>query len=166
MNKQVFFGLYKRIESYCDGTELASSGLPSGLELEILQTVRGQVAPEVLTNEYKNPVKGNPENVRNNLREATRLLREAGWEIRNQKLVNTKTGEPMTVEALNPANSPNNFERHFLFYKPALERLGMTVTARNVDDSPYENRVPKWDYDVVVGSSPESPSPATQPREL
>jgi microcin C transport system substrate-binding protein len=166
MNKQLFFGQYRRISSYFDGTELASSGLPSGLELEILQTVRDQVPPEVFTTEYKNPVNGSPENVRNNLREATRLLREAGWEIRNQKLVNAKTGEPMAVEVLNEANSPNNLERHMLFYKPALERLGMTVTIRNVDDSQYENRVRNWDYDMIVGSWPESLSPGNEQREF
>jgi microcin C transport system substrate-binding protein len=166
MNRQLFFGQYRRISSYFDGTELASSGLPSGLELEILQTVRDQVPPEVFTTEYKNPVNGSPENVRNNLREATRLLREAGWEIRNQKLVNAKTGEPMAVEVLNEANSPNNFERHMLFYKPALERLGMTVTIRNVDDSQYENRVRNWDYDMIVGSWPESLSPGNEQREF
>src|SRR5260221_2505395 len=109
MNKQLLFGQYQRIASYFDGTELASSGLPSGLELEILQTVRDQVPPEVFSTEYKNPVNGNPENVRNNLREATRLLREAGWEIRNQKLVNTKTGEHMTAEAFNPLNTQYNY---------------------------------------------------------
>jgi microcin C transport system substrate-binding protein len=166
MNKQLFFGLYHRITSYFDGTELASSGLPSGLELEILQTVRDKVPPEVFTTEYKNPVNGNPENVRNNLREAARLLREAGWEIRNQKLVNAKTGEPMTVEALNPVNGPNNFERVMSFYKPALERLGMTVTIRNVDDAQYENRERKWDYDMIVGLWAESLSPGNEQREF
>src|SRR5216684_487778 len=166
MNKQLFFGQYRRIASYFDGTELASSGLPSGLELEILQTVRDQVPPEVFTTEYKNPVNGNPENVRNNLREATRLLREAGWEIRNQKLVNAKTGEPMTVEMLNAANGASNFERHMLFYKSSLERLGMTVTVRNVDDAQYENRERKWDYDLVVGSWAESLSPGNEQREF
>jgi microcin C transport system substrate-binding protein len=166
MNKQLFFGQYRRIASYFDGTELASSGLPSGLELEILQTVRDQVPPEVFTDEYKNPVNGNPENVRNNLREATRLLREAGWEIRNQKLVNAKTGEPMTVEVLNPANSPNNLERYMSLYKPALERLGMSVTIRNVDDSQYENRLRNWDYDMISGSWAESLSPGNEQREF
>jgi microcin C transport system substrate-binding protein len=166
LNKQFFFGQYQRIASYFDGTELASSGLPSGRELEILQTVRDQVPPEVFTTEYKNPVNGNPENVRNNLREASRLLREAGWEIRNQKLVNAKTGEPMTVEVLNPANSPNNFERVLLFYRPALERLGMSVTPRSVDDAQYENRVRKWDYDIIVSSWPESLSPGNEQREF
>jgi microcin C transport system substrate-binding protein len=127
--------------------------------------VRDQVPPEVFTTEYKNPVNGSPEAVRANLREATRLLREAGWEIRNQKLVNAKTGEPMTVEMLNEANNPA-FERIMLFYKSALERLGMTVSVRSVDDAQYENRERKWDFDVVVGSWPESLSPGNEQREF
>jgi microcin C transport system substrate-binding protein len=165
MNKQLFFGQYQRIGSYFSGTELASSGLPSGLELEILQTVRDQVPPEVFTTEYKNPVNGSPEAVRANLREAARLLREAGWEIRNQKLVNAKTGEPMTVEMLNSAAGPA-FERLMLFYKPSLERLGMTVTVRNVDDAQYENRVRNWDYDLIIDNWAQSLSPGNEQREF
>jgi len=164
MNKQIFFGQYKRIASYFEGTELASSGLPSGRELEILETVRGQVPPEVFTTEYKNPVNGNPEAVRANLREATRLLREAGYEVRNQKLVNAKTGEPMTVELLNLAGDPNG-ERLLLFYKPSLERLGMAVTVRNVDEAQYENRERNWDYDIVIANWGESLSPGNEQRE-
>jgi len=161
MNKQFFFGSYKRISSYFDGTELASSGLPSGLELEILSTVRDQVPPEVFTEEYKNPVGGNAENVRNNLREATRLLREAGWEIRNQRLTNVKTGETMAVELL--AADPVT-ERFTLFYKPSLERLGMTVTVRTVDAAQYEERERKWDFDIVIGAWAESLSPGNEQR--
>jgi microcin C transport system substrate-binding protein len=164
MNKQFFFGQYTRIASYFEGTELASSGLPSGRERDILETVRDEVPPEVFTTEYKNPVNGNPEAVRANLREATRLLREAGWEIRNQKLVNAKTGEPMTVELLNIATSAA-FERLLLFYKPALERLGIAVTVRNVDEAQYENRERNWDFDIVVGSWRESLSPGNEQRE-
>jgi microcin C transport system substrate-binding protein len=166
LNKQLFFGQYQRIASYFDGTELASFGLPSGLELEILQTVRDQVPPEVFTTEYKNPVNGSPETVRANLREATRLLREAGWQIRNQKLVNVKTGEPMTVEMLNAANGPSSFERIMLFYKPSLERLGMMVTMRDVDDAQYENRVRNWDYDLILDSWAESLTPGNEQREF
>jgi microcin C transport system substrate-binding protein len=165
MNKQIFFDQYQRIASYFEGTELASSGLPSGLELEILQTVRDQVPPEVFTTEYKNPVNGNPEAVRTNLREATRLLREAGYEIRNQKLVNAKTGEPMTVEMLNSTTDPN-MERLLLFYKPSLERLGVTVTLRNADEASYVNRERNWDYDIIVGSWAESLSPGNEQREF
>ena len=100
MNKQIFFGQYRRIASYFEGTELAMRGLPQGLELDILETVRGQVQPEVFSTEYTNPVGGSPEAVRNNLREGTRLLRQAGYEIRDRRLVNVKTGEPFTVELL------------------------------------------------------------------
>jgi microcin C transport system substrate-binding protein len=161
MNKQFFYGQYTRINSYFEGTELASSGLPAGLELEILNTVRDEVPPEVFTTEYKNPVNGNPEAVRNNLREATRLLREAGWEIRNQKLVNAKTGEPMSVEFL--LEEPV-FERFVLFYKPTLERLGIDVTVRTIDDAQFENRERSFDFDVVVGSWGESLSPGNEQR--
>jgi microcin C transport system substrate-binding protein len=161
MNKQFFYGQYKRIASFYEGTELASSGLPTGLELEILETVRGEVPPEVFTSEYQNPVNGKPELVRNNLREATRLLREAGYEIRNQKLVNAKTDEPMTVEFL--LDEPV-FERFVLFYKPILERLGIGVTVRTIDDAQFENRVRSFDFDIVVGSWGESLSPGNEQR--
>ena len=70
MNKQIFFGQYKRIASYFEGTELASSGLPEGKELEILQTVKDKVPAELFTKPYTNPVSGNPQAVRDNLREA------------------------------------------------------------------------------------------------
>jgi microcin C transport system substrate-binding protein len=164
MNKQFFFGQYHRVKSYFEGTELASSGLPTGQELEILEAVRGEVPPEVFTTEYKDPVNGSPDAVRANLREATRLLREAGWEVRNQKLVNTRTGEPMTVELLSTSAQPA-YERTFLFYKPALERLGITVTVRSVDDTQYENRLRNWDYDLISNLQAESLSPGNEQRE-
>src|SRR5262249_34502283 len=100
MNKQMFFGQYTRIASYFEGTELASSGVPLGNELEILETVRDKVPPEVFTTAYTNPVGGDPEAVRANLREALRLLKEAGHEIRQRKLVDLGTGRPVSVELL------------------------------------------------------------------
>lgn len=161
MNKQIFFGQYKRIASYFDGTELASSGLPEGLELQILESMRDKVAPEVFTTPYSNPVAGSPEKVRANLREGVRLLREAGWEVRNQKLVNAATGEPMSVEFL---TSDPNAERFVLFYRPSLERLGITVNVRPVDDAQYENRLRQWDFDIITASWGESLSPGNEQR--
>jgi microcin C transport system substrate-binding protein len=161
MNKQMFFGQYTRIASYFQGTELASSGLPAGRELEILQAVRDKAPPEVFTTPYTNPAGGNPEAVRDNLRQAVRLLHEAGYEIRNEHLVNSKTGEPYAVEFLteDPA-----FERVFLFYKPALTRLGMAVTVRVIDDAQYENRLRNFDFDIVTQSWGESLSPGNEQR--
>lgn len=162
MNKQIFFGQYKRISSYFDGTELASSGLPEGKELEILETVRADVPADVFTKVYANPVGGSPEAVRENLREGLRLLKEAGYEVRDRKLVDGKTGAPFELELL---NADPSFERVMLFLKPSLERLGIAVSVRTIDPTQYENRLRSWDFDIVVSSWPESLSPGNEQRE-
>ncbi len=161
MNKQIFYGQYSRVASYFQGTELAATGLPQGKELEILEQVRGQVPPEVFTQPYTNPIGGSPEAVRSNLREAARLLREAGYEVRNRKLVNAKTGESLVIEIL--IDDPS-FERVALFYKPSLERLGIEVNVRTVDEAQYENRVRRWDFDVIISSWGQSLSPGNEQR--
>jgi microcin C transport system substrate-binding protein len=163
MNKQVFFGQYKRISSYFEGTELASGGLPEGKELEILETVRAEVPADLFVKPYTNPVGGNQQANRNNLRDALALFREAGYEIQNTKLVNAKTGEPFGCEFLvdDPAT-----ERFVLFYKPSLERLGMTVNVRVVDSAQYENRLRQWDFDIIVASWGQSLSPGNEQRDF
>ena len=163
VNKQLFFGQYKRIASYFEGTELACAGVPEGKELEILETVRDKVPPELFTKPYTNPVGGTPENVRANLRESLRLLKEAGYEIRNQKLTNVKTGDTFAVEFLLSAGDPNG-DRFVSFYKPALERLGMTVSIRAVDDTQLVNRERSRDFDIMTNVWGESLSPGNEQR--
>src|SRR5436853_6566558 len=159
MNKQLFYRQYKRINSYFEGTELAASGLPEGQELPILETLRDKVPPEVFTTPYSNPVGGNPEAVRANLREATRLLREAGYEARNTRLVNAKTGEPFSFEILLNAEDPS-YERVGLFYRSSYpERLGVNVSLRSVHLAQYENRVRQFDFDVIFTGWQQSLSP-------
>jgi microcin C transport system substrate-binding protein len=161
MNRQIFFGQYTRINSYFEGTELASFGIPQGRELEILSTVRDKVPAELFTQPYTNPVSGTPQKVRNNLREGLKLLRAAGYEVRDTKLVNAKTGERFTVELLvqDPA-----FERVMLFFKPSLERMGIGVSIRTIDTAQYENRLRQWDFDIIIASWGESLSPGNEQR--
>jgi microcin C transport system substrate-binding protein len=161
LNKQIFFGQYTRIASYFEGTDLAARDLPQGQELAILETVRDKVPPQVFTEPYKNPVGGGPEAVRGNLREGVRLLREAGWEVRNRRLTNVKSNEPMVVEFL--LRSPDSV-RFVEPYKPNLERLGITVTMRIVDDAQYENRLRQWDYDIITELWRQSLSPGNEQR--
>jgi microcin C transport system substrate-binding protein len=161
MNKQLFFGQYKRINSYFEGTDLAASGLPQGQELELLETVRDKVPPEVFTTPYANPVGGNPEAVRANLRESARLLKDAGFEIRERKLVDP-AGKPVTVEILVQDSS---MERVALFYKPSLERIGVTASIRLVDDAQYQNRIRNFDFDIITDLWAESLSPGNEQRE-
>ena len=162
MNRNFFYGQYERIASYFSGTELASSGLPQGKELEILESVRGQVPPEVFTATYKNPVFDKEESVRGNLRQAAKLLREAGYEVRDGKLVNAKTGEPFTIEFL--IASPS-FDRIILFYGEDLKRLGIQFTVRQVDVSQYQNRVRSRDFDAIVSGWGQSLSPGNEQYE-
>jgi microcin C transport system substrate-binding protein len=162
MNKQLFYSQYKRINSYFEGTELASSGLPEGRELQILETVRDKVPAEVFTKPYVNPVGGNPEAVRANLRESARLLKEAGFQVRDQKLTDSN-GKPVTVEILvqDPAA-----ERIALFFKPSLERIGVTTSIRVADDAQYQNRTRSFDFDMIIDQWGQSLSPGNEQREF
>lgn len=161
INKKIFFGQYKRISSFFEGTDLASSGLPTGRELEILEAVRNQVPAEVFTKPYTNPVGGSQNAARNNLREALKLLREAGYVMQDQQIVNGATKEPFEVELL--TNAPL-FERIYLFYKPWLERLGITVSVRTVDEAHYENRLRTWDFDIITFAWGQSLLPGNEER--
>lgn len=161
MNKQLFYGQYKRINSYFEGTELAATGVPQGEELAILNAVRSQIPPEVFTEPYVNPVGGNPEAVRGNLREATRLLKDAGYEVRDRRLVDA-SGKPVMVEIL--VQDPSS-ERIALFYKPSLERLGVTISIRTVDDAQYQNRVRAFDFDMITDLWAQSLSPGNEQRD-
>ena len=156
-------GEYHRDSSYFDGIpELMAAGLPEGQELQILETVRDKLPAELFTTPYKNPVGGNEEASRSNLREAARLLKEAGFENRDRKLVGPD-GQPVSVEFLtqDPAD-----ERSILFYKPSLERLGLTVNIRSVDSVQYENRLRNFDFDITTFVWAQSLSPGNEQRDF
>jgi microcin C transport system substrate-binding protein len=121
------------------------------------------VPPEVFTTPYTNPVGGGAQAMRPNLREAARLLEAAGYVIRNLKLVDAKSGQPLTAEFL--LEDPT-YERFVLFYVEALKRIGVQVTVRTVDDVQYENRLRRRDYDIVVASWDETLSPGNEQREF
>lgn len=166
MNRLLFFGQYKRIESYFQNTELASSGLPKGRELEILNEVKSEVPPEVFTTPYKSPQSPTPEAFRANLREALRLLGEAGWTIKDiggKRVLANAAGEVMKVEFLLGSAT---FERVVLAYAPNLERLGIESTIRTVDPSQYENRMRTFDFDITVENWGQSLSPGNEQRDF
>jgi microcin C transport system substrate-binding protein len=166
MNKQFFHGHYRRISSYFEGMELACSGLPQGQELAILEPLRDKVPPEVFTTAYANPVGGTPEKMRANLREGMRLMREAGYEVRDHKQANVRTGEVLTVEILSTTSDPMGSERIINFYKPSLARLGIDITVRSVDDIQYENRLRDFDFDIMIATWPQFLSPGNEQRDL
>ncbi|MEO4044276.1 extracellular solute-binding protein [Hoeflea sp. CAU 1731] len=162
LNRTQFFDQYERIGSYFYGSELASSGLPQGKELEILESVRDLVPEEVFTEEYKNPVGGDRANQRKNLREAIRLFGEAGYEIRDGKMVNIETGEPFGFEIL--LNGPI-IESVAQAYAQNLKRIGVEATVRSVDPAQYTNRERSRDFDVIYSGWGQSLSPGNEQME-
>ncbi len=163
LNRTQFFDQYERIGSYFYGSELASSGLPQGKELEILESVRDLVPEEVFTEEYKNPVGGDRANQRNNLREAIRLFGEAGYEIRDGKMVNIETGEPFGFEIL--LNGPI-IESVAQAYAQNLKRIGVEATVRSVDPAQYTNRERSRDFDVIYSGWGQTLSPGNEQMEF
>jgi microcin C transport system substrate-binding protein len=163
INRTLFYGLYQRVDSFFFGTELASSGLPEAGELAILEPLRDKVPAAVFTTPYRNPVNGTPESVRGNLREALRLLQEAGYELRGRQLVDKRTGEPLSAEFL---TYDGTFERYALPYKQALERIGVAVNLRVVDPAQYQNRTRAFDFDITTTVWPQTLSPGNEQRDF
>jgi microcin C transport system substrate-binding protein len=162
-NRALFYGLYQRVDSFFWGTELASAGLPEGQELAILESVRDKAPASVFTTPYTNPVNGTPDNVRNNLREALRLMAEAGYELKGRQLVNKANGQPLVVEFL---GYDPGLERYLLPYKQALERIGITINLRLVDAAQYQNRMRSFDFDMTTEVWGQSLSPGNEQREF
>jgi microcin C transport system substrate-binding protein len=161
-NKNLFYDAYTRTESYFSNSELASSGLPSSDELKILEKYKGQIPDEVYTKAYEPPKTDGSGNLRNNMRQALRLLEEAGWSVKGEKLVND-AGQVFTFEFL--LDQPE-FERIVLPFVQNLGRIGITASIRKIDPAQYENRMKTFDYDMTVVAFGESLSPGNEQRDF
>ncbi len=160
-NKTLFYGQYTRTRSYFSNSELASSGLPQGEELEILMQYQDQLPPEVFEQEFTVSQTDGSGRPRENLHAARELLAQAGWEVEDLKLINQETGEQMSIEILLGSAS---MERVVLPYAKNLERLGIDMRVRLVDRSQYLNRIRSQDYDMLVLGWGQSESPGNEQR--
>lgn len=161
-NTHLFFGQYARTTSFFQNSELAATGLPSGLELNLLEPFRAQLPKELFDTVYSEPKTDGSGNDRSNLRIAQNLLMQAGWIIKNGVLTNAGTGEVMRIEYL---DRDETFEKMILSYKERLARLGIALTYRVVDDSQYINRLRKFDFDMITHGIQQSLSPGNEQRE-
>ena len=159
-NKQLFNGAYIRNGSFFENSEMAAEGLPSAAELKLLEPLRAQVPPEVFTEQWRNPVTDGSGIIRDQQREAYRLLQDAGWHIEGDRMLNAQ-GEPAVIEFL--LMQPD-FERVLLPYKRNLKDLGIDLVLRRVDVSQYVNRLRSRDFDMIVASFPQSASPGNEQR--
>jgi len=164
MNRTLFFGLYERMHSYFENSELAAKGLPDERELAYLEPLRGQIPDEVFTEEFALPAYNDPGAARNYLREALGLLKEAGYELRGTTLVNAQTGEPFTIEFL--GNDPMD-NRTLEPFARQLQRLGIQTEVRIVDTNQYIERMNGFEFEVVGLRYPgQSLSPGNEQRDF
>ena len=161
-NANLFYGQYTRSTSYFSNTELASSGVPQGREREILEAFRGQIPEEVFAAEYAPPGTDGSGNIRQNLRVAARMLKDAGWVVTDGKLTHAASGETLSIAFL--INNSPSWERIIGPYIQNLERLGVAGAIQIVDTSQYQNRVREYDFDVIVILRGQSLSPGNEQR--
>ncbi|MGA1802962.1 extracellular solute-binding protein [Rhizobium sp. HT1-10] len=159
LNRSLAYNAFQRIDSYFWGTELASSGLPKGRELEILNDVRDKVPPEVFTTPYTNPVGGDPQKMRDNFRRAIALFKEAGWELKGNNMVNVATGKPLSFEILLQNQS---YERTVQPFANNLKKIGINARLRTVDTAQYTSRIRSFDYDMIYGIWSQSINPGNE----
>jgi microcin C transport system substrate-binding protein len=154
MNKNLFYGNYTRTNSYFSNSSFASSGLPQGAELAALEPFRDKLPAGLFSEPYTLPVTDGSGNNREGLRRALDLLKQAGWEVKDRKLVDA-SGSQMSFEIL---LSEPAFERIGLPYAQALQRLGIDAHIRTIDASQFQKRMDDVDFDMAEAEFPEGES--------
>jgi len=157
-NNQLFYNQYERCDSYFSNSELASTGLPQGKELELLKTYHEQLPASVFEVEWLPPTTNTEITLRDNLKKARDLLAEAGWNVQDGVLKNAQ-GEVFVIDVL---LVQKGFDRIFAPFAHNLKKLGIDMNYRTVDDSLYKRRLDKFEFDMVVTSFPQSVSPGNE----
>lgn len=159
INRNLFYGAYQQTHSYFENSDMAADGMPTGKELALLEPFKDELPSAVFDKPL--PI-DEPQELRPRLRKALGLLREAGYEVVKGQLVSRSSGKPLTLEVL---NYDTQFERIIQPWIRNLARIGIKARIRTVDVNQYINRRRSFDFDVVVGSYPQSNSPGSEQRE-
>jgi microcin C transport system substrate-binding protein len=161
-NKNLFYGAYNRTESFFDNSDLASSGtLPSADELKLLEPFRQELPPELFTEKFTLPVTDGSGNNREQSIQALKLMAQAGWTVKDRKLVDAD-GQQMTFTIL--LDDPS-YERVALPYVDDIKRLGIDVRVRTVDPAQYQHVTDDFDFDMTMFIYSESEVPGNELRD-
>ncbi|QHI96821.1 ABC transporter substrate-binding protein [Xylophilus rhododendri] len=155
LNRQLFFGIYKRVDGYFPNSDFHAHDLPGADELALLEPLRAKLSPAVFGPAPVSPSTAPPSSLRDNLRKARDLLAQAGWTYRDGALRNAR-GEPMNIELLN--NQPS-LSRVVAPLQAALLKLGVTLEIRNVDSSLYQQRMDNFEFEMSSIRIPGSTAP-------
>ncbi|HDS1149807.1 TPA: ABC transporter substrate-binding protein [Pluralibacter gergoviae] len=146
MNKALFYGAYSRAKSYFQNSEYAARGLPDADELALLTPMKKELPPEVFTAAWRPPASDGGGFDRENLLKADRLLTAAGWVLKGQQRVNARTGLPLRFELLLPSSANSQW---VIPFQHNLQRIGVRMDIRQVDNSQATSRLRSRDYDMM-----------------
>ncbi len=155
MNRQLFFGIYKRVDGYFPNSDFHATGVPGADELALLEPLRAQLSPAVFGPAPVSPSTDPPSSLRENLRQARDLLAQAGWTYRDGALRDAR-GAAFTIELLN--NQPG-LARVVAPMQQALVKLGIVLEIRNVDPSLFQQRLDNFEFEMTSIRIPGSTAP-------
>ena len=158
LNRQMFYGIYTRVQGWYPNSPFQAKGLPGSDELALLEPLRAQLRPEVFGPVPLSPSTAPPSSLRENLRKARDLLAQAGWTYRDGALRNAK-GEAFTLEYLNAQPSG---VRLVLPMQAAMAKLGIQLTVRNVDGALYQQRMDDFDFELGSIRIPARTTPGSE----
>ncbi|WP_277206974.1 extracellular solute-binding protein [Vibrio misgurnus] len=157
MNKNLFYDQYQRTRSYFQNTEYAAQQLPDAAELAILLPYKESVPARVFSEVYQPPVTDGSGRIRQQMRKAFALLKEAGWELNNKVMTHTQTGQPLRFELL--IYSPTA-ERIAIPLQKNLQLMGIEMKIRTVDTTQYTKRLRDRDFDMISHGYSANPYPS------
>ena len=165
-NDKLFYNQYQRLYSYFTNTGLEATGLPVGKEKAILEYYRGRIDDKVFTEPFTLPDNSTPQKLRENLRKAVKLLKNAGYDFKDGKMTNLATGEPLRFTVLSNSANGSSFTRVMLPFLANLRKIGIDATFRNLEVNVFKNRMDNFDYDMAIMSYRMGTMPGTELREM
>ncbi len=145
MNRQLFYNAYQRVAGIFGNTDCQATGLPKPEELALMEPWRKEIPAAAFGPMYVPARTDGDSSLRANLRRAQALLKEAGWEVKDGKLRNAK-GEAMVLEYL---DSNEGGVRTISPWMRALDKLGIQLNFRQADFALYQQRLQKFEFDIV-----------------
>jgi peptide/nickel transport system substrate-binding protein len=160
VNRTLYHSQYARTESYFARSDLSSHGRPAdATERALLAPYASEIKPSIMDGTFSFPASDGSGENRDGRREALQLLQDAGYQLKNGKLVNVATGEPFQFEILAATRIQ---ERLLLTYASALKQVGIDARIRQIDSAQYQRRKQTYDFDMIQYFWPVSLSPGNE----
>ena len=158
-NKTLFYDLYARINSFWENSDMAATGKPSQDELIILNSLKNTLPPGIIDSDVAEvSVSSTKQLDRKNLRMASKLLDDAGWEVGDDGLRKNNSGATLDIEILNDSQA---FTRIIEPFIENLKSLGVNAVHTKIDNAQMTERERSFDFDIVTGNFPMSFTPGS-----